>query len=309
MEALARVILQGRLPAALIAAALFLVSTFVPLLGGVLMLVAAAPAAMVAWHVGARAVVEVGLLAALVIGLATQQALAPLFWLVTFWGPVALMALVLRQGPYFAWLALGTALVVLAGLGLWVALIGSDPQALVREWTTEVLRTWVEGRNLPADQTQRVMQELEVQVVPTVALLLPGLIAAGVLLLWWVNLLVGLRLAAVAGPMPDLAGALRAFRGPDAAVWLIVILAGLAWLGADAAYGYWAANGLMVLAMPFLAQGLAVIHSARLAFGVATGWLVVFYILLGLFVQLALAVVLLGLADVWADFRSKLTSE
>jgi uncharacterized protein YybS (DUF2232 family) len=309
VERLARVILQGRLPAALIVASLFLVSTFLPLLGGVLMLVAAAPAAVLAWHVGARAVAEVGALAALVIGLATQQWLAPVFWLAAFWAPVGIGGLVIRQGPYFAWVAVGTALAALAGLGAWVALVGADPEAIVRGWTTEVLRGWVEQRGLSPERTQQVMQELQVQVVPTVSLLLPGLVAAGVLLTWWINLLFGLRLASAAGPMPDLGGALRAFRAPDAAVWLTVGLGALAWLGAGGASGYWAANGLMVIALPFFAQGLAVVHSARLAFGLATGWLVVFYILLGLFVQLMLAVALLGLADVWADFRNKLKSE
>ncbi len=306
METLARVILQGRLAAALIAAVLFLVSAFLPILGGVLLLVAAVPAVVVAWHAGARPVAEVGALAALVIGLVTQQVLAPLAWLGAFWAPVAGMALVLRRGPYFAWLALGTALVALAGLGVWVGLMGADPEALVRSWTIEVLRGWVEGRGLSQEEVQRIMRELEAQAVPMVAQFLPGLVAAGILVLWWVNVLLGLGLSAAAGPMPDLPGALRAFHAPDAALWLTIALGVLAWLGAGSAAGYWATNALVAVGLLFLAQGLAVVHSARLAFGMGAGWLVVFYLLVGLFAQLMLAVALLGLADVWADFRSKL---
>jgi uncharacterized protein YybS (DUF2232 family) len=308
VEALARVILQGRLPAALIVASLFLVSLFLPLLGGILLLVAAAPAAVLAWHVGGRPVVEVGALAALVIGLATQQLTAPLGWLLLLWGPVAAGALVLRHGPYFPWVALVSTLIGAAGLGIWVAGMGADPEATVQGWVTEVLRSWFEGRDLSQDQLQRVMQDMRAQVIPSVALFLPGMVAIGVVVLWWVNILAGLRLAAAAGPMPDLGGALRAFRAPDAGLWLVIAAGVLAWLG-DGAIGYWATNTVVVLAALFVAQGLAVVHSARLAFGVATGWLVVFYILMGLFVQLMLAVALLGLVDVWADFRSKLKSE
>jgi len=309
VERLARVILQGRLPAALIAASLFLLSLFVPLLGGLLMMVAAVPAAVVAWHVGARAVTEVGALAALVIGLATLQPLVPLSWLVTFWIPVAAGTLILRRGPYFGWLALGSTVLVLVGIGVWMLLVGPDAEAVVRDWTTQQLHSWVQGSNLPQGEVDSAMRELEGRVVPTVALVLPGLLASAILTLWWINVLAGLRLAAAAGPMPDLGGALRAFRVPDATLWLAIGLGVLAWLGAGGASGYWAANGLVVLSLPFLAQGLAVVHSARMVFNIATGWMVVFYILLGLFPQLGLAVVLLGLADVWADFRSRLTSE
>lgn len=306
MQALARVILQGRLPAALIAAAVFLASIFLPILGGILLLVAAVPAAVIGWHMGGRAVAEVGLLAALVIGLATQQFMAPLLWLAALWAPVGLGALILRGGPYFPWLALGSGGLALMGLAGWVVSVGADPGSLVQNWVAEVLRGWIQSQDLPQEEAQRAIRNLEAQVVPSLAQFLPGIIASGVVVAWWVNLSAGLRLAATAGAMPDLAPVLRAFRLPDTAVWVAIALGLVAWLGAANAAGYWAANALVVASLLFLAQGLAVVHSARLAFGIGGGWLVVFYILLALFVQLMLAVALLGLADVWADFRNKL---
>ena len=306
MQALVQVILQGRLPAALITAAVFLVSVFLPFLGGILVLVAAVPAAVIGWHMGGRQVTEVGLLAALVIGLATQQLVAPALWLAALWAPVAGGALILRSGPYFPWLALGSGGLALVGLGGWIVSLGGDPGSVVQNWVGEVLRGWIQSQDLPQEEAQRAIQDLEAQVVPSLAQFLPGIIASGVVVAWWVNLLGGLRLAAAAGPMPDLAPVLRAFRLPDTAVWVTIALGLVAWLGAANAGGYWAANALVVVALLFLAQGLAVIHSARLAFGIGGGWLVVFYILLALFVQLMLAVALLGLADIWADFRNKL---
>ncbi|MFA9462319.1 DUF2232 domain-containing protein [Thiohalorhabdus methylotrophus] len=306
MTKLAQLILGGRLPAAVITAGLFLVATLLPLLGGLIGLVAAVPAVVIGWHVGGRGVLEVGLLAGALVGLATQSLLLPLFWLAAFWLPVGIAAVMLRRGPVFAQVGLVQTLLVLSGLGIWVLAVEGSPQALVADWVTGVLENWVDSRGLPEDQAQRVMGELHANVIPVLGRFLPGVIGAGVLITWWANLLGGLALAARIGENPDVADSLRAFRLPDASVWPMIALGVVAWLGAGGAIGYWAANGLLAVAMLFLGQGLAVVHSARLAFGWGQGWLVVFYILVGLFVQLTLAVALLGLADVWADFRNKL---
>ncbi|MFP4614697.1 MAG: DUF2232 domain-containing protein [Thiohalorhabdus sp.] len=306
MERLARIILGGRLLASVIAAGLFLAAALIPALGGLLGLVVAAPAVVIGWHVGARGLVEVGLIAGLLVGLATQAPLMPVLWLAVFWLPVGLAAVVLRRGPLFSGVGLTQVLVILAGLGAWVLSVDGDPQALVGNWVGEVLKGWVESRDLPQDQTRDLLEELEVSVVPALARFLPGVIGAGILLTWWVNSLAGLSLATRVGENPDLAASLRELRLPDATVWLVVALGVLAWAGAGSAPGYWAGNGLIVAAMLFFAQGLAVVHSARLAYGLGQGWLVAFYVFVGLFVQLTMAVALLGLADVWADFRNKL---
>jgi uncharacterized protein YybS (DUF2232 family) len=200
------------------------------------------------------------------------------------------------------------ALVILGGMAAWILALDAPPQEVVRGWVSGGLQAWVESRGLPQADAQRVMGTLREELVPVAARFLPGAVGAGMLLTWGVNLLVGLRLAAATGEAPELGPALRAFRTPDSGLWLFIGLGVLAWLGAGGAVGYWAGNGLVVVIMLFLAQGLAVVHSARLAFNLARGWLVVFYILMGLFVQIGLAVALLGLADVWADFRSKLNS-
>ena len=308
MEAVARAILGGRLPAGLIAAGLFLATIHLPVMGGVLGLVAAVPAALIGWKVGPRGLVEVGLIAGVVIALATLQPFAPVAWLAAFWIPVGIGVLVLRRGPYFAGVGLGMALVILGGMAAWVLALDGSPEEVVRGWVTEGVRAWLENRGPPQTDPQEAVERLRQDLIPVVARFLPGALGAGILLTWVVNLLVGLRLAGAAGDAPELGPVLRGFRTPDSGLWLVIALGALAWLGGGGALGYWAANALVVMAMPFLAQGLAVVHSARLAYGLARGWLVFFYILMGLFVQIGLAVVLLGLADVWADFRSKLHS-
>ena len=305
MAALVRVILSGRLAASLVAAALFLITLLVPVVGGVAALAAAAPAAVIAWHVGGRGLVEVGLIGAALIGLATWQWLAPVFWLVALWAPVGAGALVLRRGPLFAPVGLGMVLAILGGLGIWTALLGGDPQALVQERVAEALRSLVTSQ-APQEEAGRVMEELRRDAIPTLGRFLPGIVGAGILLTWWVNVLVGLRLAGSVDALPELGDSLRSFRLPDSGVWLLVGLGLVTWLAAGTPLGYWAGNGLVVATMLFLAQGLAVVHAARLAFGIARGWLVLFYVLIGLFLQVVVAVILLGLADVWADFRSKI---
>ena len=304
MDRLARLILRGRFPAGLIAAALFLATAFLPAIGGLLLLVAAAPAALIAWQVGVRGLLEAGGVAAVVIGLVSHGLAAPVLWLGALWLPVGLGAYFLRQGPHFAWVSLGMAGITLVAMAGVIGYLSPDPIQNVEQRLNGLLDQRLAQIEGPEDQAQRAEAELE-SVIPPVARVLPGSIAGGVLLFWWINLGVGLRLAAALEPIPDMGSALRAFRLPDSLVWALLGLGLLGWLAWPGGAAYWAFNAIGVLAVLYFAQGLAVVHAARLAFGLGRGWLVAFYVLIGILIQMVLAVALLGLADVWADFRRR----
>ncbi len=315
MSTLARAIIRGRLPASLIAAAGFLLAFL--LLGGggllsfagaLLLMGAGAPAVVIAWHIGLRGIAEVGALGGVIIGLALLQWTLPLIWLLGLWLPLAGAGLALRGGAFFSQVALILGLLVIAGLGLWtvgVALALGDPETLVQDRLNQAMTKLVQEQAQGAEARRQGLDQVRL-VVPILARFFPGAVGSGILAVWGGNLLVGLYLADRVGALPNWGSALRAFRLPDALIWLAIGLGGLAWIGDGTPIGYWALSSLLVIGILYMAQGLAVIHSARLAFGVARGWLVGFYVLFALFLQLGLAVALLGVMDIWADFRNRL---
>ena len=65
---------------------------------------------------------------------------------------------------------------------------------------------------------------------------------------------------------------------------------------------------LMVMLATFLYQGLAVVHSWSKG-GKRKGWLVLLYVMMVIFPQIAAATAFLGVIDNWTDFRSRLRRE
>jgi hypothetical protein len=67
-----------------------------------------------------------------------------------------------------------------------------------------------------------------------------------------------------------------------------------------------AAQGVLVMLVPYLFAGLAVLHGLVARHGRGKGWLIAVYALLGIIPQTALLLSGLGLIDTWVDFRRRL---
>jgi hypothetical protein len=67
-----------------------------------------------------------------------------------------------------------------------------------------------------------------------------------------------------------------------------------------------AAQSVMVMLVPYLFAGLAVLHGLVARQGRGKGWLIAVYVLLGIIPQTALLLAGLGLVDTWIDFRRRL---
>jgi hypothetical protein len=67
-----------------------------------------------------------------------------------------------------------------------------------------------------------------------------------------------------------------------------------------------AAQGVLVMLVPYLFAGLAVLHGLVARQGRGRGWLIAVYALLGIIPQTALLLSGLGLVDTWIDFRTRL---
>ena len=66
------------------------------------------------------------------------------------------------------------------------------------------------------------------------------------------------------------------------------------------------AQGVLVMLVPYLFAGLAVLHGLVARHGRGKGWLIAVYALLGIIPQTALLLSGLGLVDTWVDFRRRL---
>lgn len=211
------------------------------------------------------------------------------------WLPVMVVAGVLRTTARldFALLAatvMGWAIVI----GLHAAI--GDPSAAWRDWLEMMVASDAVTSDLELDG--RHFED----VVERLAPMMTGLLAASTVLSSVTATFLG-RCGQAALYNPG--GFRREFHrlrlGRTAALVTAILMALGVWAGTSFAFGLAAVAGTV-----FLLQGLAVVHGLVAARGMHVGWLVGVYVLGAvLFVQMALALIILGIADGWLDLRGR----
>lgn len=300
MRALAAFAMQGRSRAAMAASVLAILALIMPLLG----ILSSAVVALVTLRKGSGEALIVAALASLATGLLAYLLLgspAPfLAFLLVLWLPVWVLGVLLRSSR-----SLALALQAGMGFGLLFILVMyvqfSDPQA---QWMTvlqPVADGFVESQLLEADQSAAFVE--------SVAGWMTGVFAAG----FYLQLILAMLLARAwqaglynPGGFREEFHSLR-FAKPLGLV--AVALFGMALLQGLSTASM--ARELALLAAPlFLLQGLAVTHRIVAARNMGIGWLVAVYLLLFFAVPHAvLLVMLVGLMDVFVDFRGRLKNQ
>ncbi|MCO6414421.1 MAG: hypothetical protein J5I92_16930 [Thiogranum sp.] len=300
MRALAGLIVAGPWQAVLVIALCTVLSFLAPPLTSILAYGGAAALALYSLHRGGLAGVLVlvpALAATALLGeLMLRQGLAVGVTSLLLWVPVWLAALVLRETR-----SLAMAVLVLTGVALLAVLLVfvlfGDPS----QWWLERLGTLIDAlvAQEPAMDRTALMPFAE-QVAP----LMTGSLAAGLtfaavtcLLLgrWWQALLVK------PGALRQEFYALRLNRTLSLACVAVVALAALGSGAAGAVATQWS----LIVLVPFLFVGLAVIHAALANLKAARGWLIAVYVLAGLLPQALLMVVVTGVLDPWMDLRRR----
>lgn len=301
MRSLAGLIVAGPVQAALVIALFTALSFLAPPLTSLLGYGGAAALGLYSLHAGGRAGSLVLLGAALVTGVLTQvvlhQGLAVVVTSLLLWVPVWLAAMVLRATG-----SLALAMLVITGLALLLV-------ALVFALLGDPGPWWLERLEVLADavaaQSELVIDSAAVaQFIETVAPLMTGVMAAGlsfaaltcvILGRWWQALLVN------PGGLRKDFYALRLNQ--------IVSLVGIAIVGlASLKLGVLSSLALqwsLILMVPFLFVGLAVVHATLANLGASKGWLIALYILMSLLPQALLMVVLVGVLDPWLELRRR----
>jgi hypothetical protein len=301
MKALAAFIVSGRWQAVLITAASGVMSLLLPWLGGMLNYLAAAVIALVTLHVGIMPGLQVLVIATTVTVVFYQllgvQAVVGLVMVLMLWLPCWMIGVVLRQTR-----ELGHAMHAAALFGVCLLLVVysilGDPAPWWMQQLQVVESTLQEaGMSFPGLSDPELQQDIAALLTGVVlASLVVGAIASLLLARWWQSLLVhpggfreefyGLRLGYALGLM-------------TLAVMLVARLT-------QGAFGEFSAQLAMILLVPYLLVGLAVIHSLLQHKSRGTAWLVAIYILLAVLPQATLLLAAGGLLDTWVDFRKRL---
>lgn len=301
MRALAAFIVAGP-PQAVLVIALFTVLSFLaPPLTSILSYGGAAALALYSLQAGARSGVIVLLGAMLVTGLLIEmllhQGLTIAVTSLLLWIPVWLVAVVLRETRSLAMAMLALSALAMAGILLAFVWFG-DPS----QWWLERLQGLISS--LAVQPELQINTDSLMEFAEQVAPFMTGSLAAGLsfaaltcLMLgrWWQSLMLK------PGALRKEFYALRLNRMLSLLAVAIFAVAALA-LGSISAL---ALQWSLVVMVPFLFVGLAVVHATLANLKARRIWLIVIYILMSLLPQVMMLVVVTGMLDPWLDLRRR----
>jgi uncharacterized protein YybS (DUF2232 family) len=301
MRALAGFIVAGPLQAVLVIALFTVLSFLAPPLTSILSYGGTAALALYSLHAGSRSGVIVLLGAMLGTGLLTEmllhQGLAIAVTSLLLWIPVWLVAVVLRETRSLAMAML--ALSVLAMVGILVAFAWFGD---LGQWWLERLQGLI--NSLAAQPELQIDTGSLMEFAEQVAPFMTGSLAAGLsfaaltcLMLgrWWQSLLVK------PGALRQEFYALRLNRVLSLLAVAIFAVAALKIGSVSELALQWS----LVVMVPFLFVGLAVVHATLANLKTTRIWLIVIYILMSLLPQVMMLVIVTGMLDPWLDLRRR----
>ena len=304
MKALAAYIVSGRWQAVLVATLSGALTVLAPPFGSMLNYLAAAVVALVTLHIGALAGLQVMVIATaimlLLFQLLGEQTLVALVLVLMLWLPCWMTATVLQRtnnmGQALKAAALFGACLLLLVFGLY-----GNPAAWWLGQLQQVEATLAEaGLSFPALADEQLLQEISALMTGVVfASLVIGVAASLQLARWWQSVLVR------PGAFRDEFYELR-LGFTNGLVTLAIMLVARFTQGTVSEF---ASQLAMIMLVPYLLVGLAVIHKLLRQAGRGAGWLVAVYVLLAVMPQATLLLAAGGLLDTWIDFRRRLARD
>lgn len=192
-------------------------------------------------------------------------------------------------------LAVATAYGALEGVNLY-ALVLKGINSSISQTTA-----FYEQQGLKGDELQFLKEGMQ-QGGAFIARSFPALLLVSLATIAGLNMQLLFRMAAKIPELPA-PGIFTTFKNPDPLVW-VVIVAGFAMLVPVAAVKTVALNILIVTGFMYFLQGLAVMQHFFGRFGIPRFLRVIIYLALALQPYLLLAVAVVGIFDIWGNFRS-----
>jgi hypothetical protein len=300
MKALADFIFRGRIQAILVATLSGVLAFLQPPWSTLLVYLGAASIALVTLRIGPVKGLQVLVPATLITGVFYQLAGIPavtiVITLLTMWLPCWIVSAVLWRSSSLARAMLSGAVLGVSMLVLVYGLYG-DPAP----WWFERLQLVIPALEESGLFTQETPAE---DLLQDLSRLLTGMVLASLSL----SVLCSVLLARWWQALQVNPGGLRA----DFNALRLGHTTGLLTLGimvfaqfADGAASDMAAQAVMIILVPYLFAGLAVIHGLVAKKGRGRGWLIAVYVLLAILPQSTLLVAGGGLLDTWIDFRRR----
>ncbi len=209
-----------------------------------------------------------------------------------------------RRWPVERVVAASTALVTAIGAFLlWTSLHGTEAgflKALEEDFGNSVTSTLQQYGALSKDHGE--MNDAVQRVIPVMVRLFPAIAVSSAILISWVNLLVTRRYCRNRGVSLPPWGEWSHWKAGESLVWG-VIAAGFSLLLPVKMLQLVGLNVLMVMGTIYLLQGFSILAFYFERWNLPRALRAFLYALLFVQQYLALGAVLLGLFDVWADFR------
>ncbi len=296
MRALASFSMQGKSQAVMSATVLAILSLILPPLS----ILSAAVVALVTLRQGPREGVLVIVLATfactVLAAIAFGQVIPVIGFVLLMWLPVWVLGLLLRSNR-----ALGSTLAAALVLGLLLLaaqyLQNQDPVAVWKELLQPLVTSMVESQIIVTDQSEALI-DLAARWMPggiVVGFVLQSM-AALLLARWWQAVMYN------PGGFREEFHGLRMPRAVALVTLLVLVLKLFASESLFVTYLY------MLLLTAWFIQGLAVVHAVCHQLKLNVAWLVgVYGMMLFALVYTVTTLAIVGFADAWADFRSRLS--
>jgi uncharacterized protein YybS (DUF2232 family) len=292
-------------------AAFFLLGTaWIPFVGPFLSLLAPLPFLYYAVKLGMRRGAFLGVLTAVVIGLAAR--LAGFTQMLIFALEFGLLGLVLaelyrRRESIGRTILLAEGFMLLVSFGilfLFVLSSGQGPVTVTMEYLQrhleESMRTYQEMGLSPEKSAE--LEAFGKQALGTLRKIFPALMVLGTGFVVWLNIMVSRPLLRARGlPAPDF-GPLERWRAPEHLIWA-VIAAGFSLLVLSGALWWAAVNVLIVTMTVYMFQGLSILVFLLNKYRVPTWARAGIYLLIILQQLFLLLMAMAGLFDQWIDLR------
>jgi uncharacterized protein YybS (DUF2232 family) len=216
--------------------------------------------------------------------------------------PVYTASVFQRQGLSQAAWILAVAMFVIVVIAL---MIGMDAEG-IKAFVSQLFKPMFDNMvtSLPVGETEAVasirqLQDMMIQIFP-------GLLALSFWLTWWANILYARKYAKEYGfYLGDQGDMLQLFL-PKQLVYGLLLFSTLSVL-AEGDLQYIATNALLVLSGLMAVQGIAVVHAWLKSRGMMNT-IVVMYVMLFFWSVVVLFFMLVGLLDVWFNFRRNIVS-
>jgi len=300
MKALAGFIVRGRYQAILSASLCGMLAFVLPPFSTLTNYLGAAVVSLVTLRIGVSQGLLVMVAATVVTMLFYQfMGVPPVTIAVTvlmLWVPCWLISLVLRRTVNLAGALLAAAVLGLLALAL-VYVVAGDPAPWWYEHLVLIRSTLEEAGLFPQGvSVDALLQDLSrLMTGVVVASLALGAVCGLLVGRWWQALLVnpgGLHSEFCNLRFPQSTGLM--------VLGLMIVSRFIQGPASDMA-----AQGVLVMLVPYLFAGLATLHGLVAQQGRGKGWLITVYALLGVIPQTALLLSGLGLVDTWVDFRRR----